>query len=161
MWTSKIEALIAGRPAMLWIACGAVLAAIACAIALAICKRRGRRKDKNPGPTQKAESGIPIRLEVYAGRCRNKTAFLELHHCLTIGSAADCDIVFDDPEVAPQHSRIRLDGSQVYIEDLGSPQGTALDGMRIQGRNRLRDGETISIGPVEFSLSYPCPEQDD
>ena len=101
----------------------------------------------------------PIQIEVYAGRCRNKTASLELHDRLTIGSAADCDIIFDDSEVAPLHSCIRVDGDQVYIEDLGSPQGTALNGMRIQGQNRLRSGETISIGPVEFGLRYARPER--
>lgn len=142
----------AGTLAIVCISCASIAAAAGIA-AWAIHGKRGRNASR------KAGQGIPIQIEVYAGRCRNKTASLELHDRLTIGSAADCDIIFDDPEVAPLHSCISLEGSQLYIEDLGSSRGTALDGMRIQGKNRLRGGETISVGPAEFGLRYAYPDR--
>lgn len=109
------------------------------------------RKKAGSEPRKTGE-GIPLRLEVYAGKCRNKSSVLQLHDCLTVGSASDCDIVFEDPDVADRNSRIRIKDGQLYIEDLNSPRGTALDGMRFQGQNRLRGGEVISIGSVEFSI---------
>lgn len=145
------------RTGVLPVVCMICVAAAVVAVGIAVwavLRKRGGGTSRKARVSQKAGSGIPIQLEVYAGRCRNQTALLELSDCLTIGSSAGCDILFDDPEVAPLHSRIRLTGDQVYIEDLGSPHGTALDGMRIQGQNRLRGGEIISIGPVEFSITF-------
>lgn len=112
------------------------------------------RKKRAGKKTKKAGAGIPLKLEVYVGKCKNRTNCLELSDCLTIGSDGDCDIVFDDADVAGKNSCIRLIEGQIYIEDLNSPRGTALEGMRFQGRNRLQGGETISIGSVEFSVLF-------
>lgn len=107
-----------------------------------------------PEPVRPKNIGIPMRLEIYSGRCRNQSAFLTLTSSLDIGSADYCDIVFDNPEVAAKNSSISFADGQIYIEDLNSPQGTALDGMRIQGKNRLQSGEVISIGSVEFAVFF-------
>lgn len=140
------------RIILIMCAAGAAVAIAAAAAAASVIHKKGRRTD-GPGNPGAAKAGVPLKIEVYSGKCRNRTAFLKLNDCLTIGSAADCDIVFDSREVAAKNSRIRLIGGQIYIEDLDSPQGTALDGMRLQGQNKLRGGEVISIGSVEFSIS--------
>ena len=97
---------------------------------------------------------LPMTLEVYVGRCMNTSPTLYLKDQLVIGSAPTSDIVFDDGDVDPQNSRIRLVDGVVYIEDMSSARGTAIEGMRIQGRNKLRSGNVISIGNVQFSLKY-------
>ncbi|MCM1104973.1 MAG: FHA domain-containing protein [Clostridium sp.] len=98
--------------------------------------------------------GIAMRLEVYAGNCRNKSVLLKLTDSFVIGSAPECGLVFGDADVAPQNSRVFIKNQMIYIEDLNSPSGTALGGMRIQGQNRLRSGDIISIGNVEFSFKF-------
>lgn len=143
-----------GIPVIVWVICVLAAAVAVCIAVWAVQRKKNRKPSRNPGDLGKTESGIPIQLEVYAGNCRNTTPYLTLSDCLDIGSKADCDIIFDDPGVAPLHCRIRFTGSQVYMEDLGSPVGTALDGMRIQGQNRLRGGEVISLGAVEFCIVF-------
>lgn len=143
---------------MLTIVCVVCVVAAVVVVGIAVwailLRKRNENVHRKPKDSRKTGAGIPVQLEVYAGKCRNRTPFLELSDSLTIGSSVECDIIFDDPKVAPLHSRIRLTGNQVYIEDLGSAVGTALDGMRIQGQNRLRGGEVISLGLVEFSILF-------
>ncbi|MBR3040567.1 MAG: FHA domain-containing protein [Lachnospiraceae bacterium] len=97
---------------------------------------------------------LPMTLDVYVGRCLNTTNVVYLKDQLVIGSSPTSDIIFDDGDVEPQNSRIRLVDGVVYIEDMSSARGTAIGGMRIQGRNRLRSGDVISIGNVQFSVKY-------
>lgn len=135
------------------IVCGVVMVIMVFLAVLALLKKNRKKTFLEEG-VSKTEAGVPLRLEIYSGKCRNKTASLMLVENLIIGSSQDCDIVFDDPDMAPKNSRISLVNSQVYIEDLDSPGGTTLDGMRIQRRNKLRGGEVISIGQAEFAVFF-------
>lgn len=150
---SRLGLTVDDKTAMV-IFCGVCAAVALIAVLLAVWAVR-KKGGQRGGDSKAAAPGIPLKLEIYSGRCRNTSALLTLSDCLTIGSGAGCDIIFDNPEVAEENSRIKLADGQVYIEDLDSPQGTTLDGMRFQGRNKLRGGEVISIGPVAFCVSFP------
>jgi pSer/pThr/pTyr-binding forkhead associated (FHA) protein len=66
---------------------------------------------------------------------------------ITIGRAADADLVIDDPGVSEQHARVwRLPGSGFSIVDLGSTSGTFLGANRV-GVALLRDGDLVRLGP--------------
>ncbi len=95
-----------------------------------------------------------LRIEVYNGHCANTSDTFSLSNALVIGSAPQCDVIFADPDVSPVNTKIRLIDGQVYIEDQGTVNGTYLEGMRIPGRNRLRSGDIISIGSVEFAFKF-------
>ena len=95
-----------------------------------------------------------MRIEVYSGHCMNTSDTFSLSNALVIGSSAQCDVIFADTDVSPVNTKIRLIDGQVYIEDQGTVQGTYLEGMRIPGRNRLRSGDIISIGSVEFAFKF-------
>lgn len=97
---------------------------------------------------------ITMKLEVYSGNCVSSQTAILLTDSIVIGSAPECDLVFRDPDVSPQNSRVWIKNQMIYIEDLNSARGTALGGMRIQGQNRLRSGDVISIGNVEFSFKF-------
>lgn len=101
-----------------------------------------------------AMGGIPMRLEVYEGNCTTEASILYLAGELFIGSGPGCNLTFADAGVAPHHAKIVMRNNMIYIEDLNSPTGTYLGGMRIQGQNRLRSGDIISVGNSEFSLKF-------
>lgn len=98
--------------------------------------------------------GIPVELEVLSGRCTTKRKRFYLTQELIIGSAANCDIVFDSKAVSARNTRVFLQKGNIYIEDLKSSRGTAIGGMRIYAPNILRSGEVISIERVAFKLIY-------
>ncbi|MBL0212663.1 MAG: diguanylate cyclase [Myxococcales bacterium] len=63
-----------------------------------------------------------------------------------IGRAQDALVRLIDDGVSRQHARVRLDTDQLWVEDLGSRNGTFVNGVRITDRTPLRDGDKIQVG---------------
>ncbi|HEY7454365.1 MAG TPA: FHA domain-containing protein [Thermoleophilaceae bacterium] len=69
---------------------------------------------------------------------------------LTVGRDPGNDLVLDDPNVSRFHAELtRLDGG-TEVADLGSRNGTRVDGVMIEQRDRLRPGAAIGIGPYRL-----------
>jgi len=86
------------------------------------------------------------RLEVVAGRALGMSILLDDE--LLIGRHADgAGRLADDEEISRSHARISLDRSGFCaIEDLGSTNGTFVNGLRIAGPQTLSLGDTIELG---------------
>lgn len=56
------------------------------------------------------------------------------------------DIPIGQPEVSRRHARFFIDEGHVYIEDLGSTNGTFINGLRISSPQQLRPGDAITVG---------------
>ncbi|GIV66006.1 MAG: FHA domain-containing protein [Chloroflexota bacterium] len=65
---------------------------------------------------------------------------------ITIGRDASNMLVVNDPEVSRRHARIYRQGDKYYLEDLGSTNGTAVNGVRLDAAHALRGGELITLG---------------
>src|ERR1051326_9012621 len=78
---------------------------------------------------------MPIRDGGVIGRERGKVAFF-----------------LDHPHVSRRHARIAVNGDEVLIKDLGSANGTYVNGKRIKGWKPLFPGSRIEVGP--FSLQF-------
>jgi pSer/pThr/pTyr-binding forkhead associated (FHA) protein len=63
----------------------------------------------------------------------------------------EVEIRLDDPFASSRHARIFREGPVVVIEDLGSTNGTYLNGELLSGPQPLHDGDHIRIGDSEFS----------
>jgi hypothetical protein len=64
---------------------------------------------------------------------------------LIIGREETCDVVIPDRQVSRQHARIRLEADQYVLEDLGSKNGTFVNGQELPGPYPLQDGDEIQI----------------
>ncbi len=71
--------------------------------------------------------------------------------CL-LGRRLDCHIHINDQRVSRRHARIRREGEAWQLEDLGSCNGTYINGRRIQGAARLRHGDEVEIGASRFRM---------
>lgn len=67
------------------------------------------------------------------------------HHVVTLGRLPECTVTLNDPNVSRRHAEIRP-GSELTIIDLGSTNGTKVNGLRIEGGRVLIDGDIISLG---------------
>lgn len=67
-----------------------------------------------------------------------------------IGRSQKNEIVLNDPYISNEHVRIWQSGGVYLLEDLGSKNGTFLNGERIAHPFTLRNGDRISFGQVEF-----------
>jgi DNA-binding winged helix-turn-helix (wHTH) protein len=63
-----------------------------------------------------------------------------------IGRDADADVVIDSAKVSRRHARIVVDDGGAVLEDLGSKNGTFLNGERLGGPAHLAHGDEIRIG---------------
>ena len=80
---------------------------------------------------------------------RNKTLHsinLETGREYVIGRIPQADIVVQHPSVSRMHAKIYVRDDGVYLEDLGSANGTFLNGERVQGVVKLSDGAVIQTG---------------
>lgn len=75
------------------------------------------------------------------------------HRMVTIGRSPDCDIVLDDRQVSRIHARVIWCEDHYEIEDLGSKNGTHLNGREVLGRQPLRDGDEIQIA-LRYKLAF-------
>jgi len=68
-----------------------------------------------------------------------------------LGREAGNDIFINEPEVSRRHARLTLQSGNYILEDLGSTNGTRLNGKTVQSRE-LADGDKITIGTtvIEF-----------
>lgn len=69
---------------------------------------------------------------------------------LTIGRTRNNDVVLDDPLVSRQHATLEL-GQQVILRDLGSFNGTFVNGQRVSGSVRLAPGNEVIFGNQTFT----------
>lgn len=65
---------------------------------------------------------------------------------LFLGRDLGNDIVINDPEISRRHSRFAMQGNSFSVEDLGSTNGTFVNGQRLSGAYLLRSGDTITFG---------------
>jgi Protein of unknown function (DUF3662)/FHA domain len=75
---------------------------------------------------------------------------------VVLGRSRSCDVHVADVNVSRRHAEIRQEGATYWIVDLGSTNGTLLNGKRVE-RERLRDGDTVTLGSsdVVFGRSLP------
>ncbi len=68
-----------------------------------------------------------------------------------IGRSPDCDRVIDNIKVSRRHCRLYLEGDSWFVEDLGSSNGTFLNGVKVT-KSKLLSTDTLTIGGIPFSL---------
>ncbi|MGI4757606.1 MAG: FHA domain-containing protein [Janthinobacterium lividum] len=71
---------------------------------------------------------------------------------VVIGRDPKCEEPLDDPLLSWRHARITRSGNRVSVEDLGSRNGTFVDGVRITSPTDLKAGQVIGLGSFQFRL---------
>jgi len=72
-----------------------------------------------------------------------------------IGRGVENEIVIVSKLSSREHALVRREGRRSLLEDLGSTNGTFLNGERIQGSIPLRDGDEVRIGGLTFTFHDP------
>ena len=71
---------------------------------------------------------------------------------MEVGRDPKCEIPLDLPMVSWRHARLTRTPAGILVEDLGSRNGTYLDGIRVTGRVLAKAGQEIGLGSVRFQL---------
>jgi hypothetical protein len=100
------------------------------------------------GPDLRA--GVAPRLEVVAAMGHEPGTALAVGDSATLGRSDSADIQVDDPFASSAHARIFPRGAFMYIEDMGSTNGTFLNGRPLRRPEQLKVADTIRIGDTEY-----------
>jgi hypothetical protein len=95
------------------------------------------------------QSAVMPQLQVIAGPLVGVTFAIPVGFS-TIGREADAHVYLADAEISRRHATLQRDGGRVILTDLGSTNGTSVNGRRLHGSQELRIGDVIRIGPIEL-----------
>jgi pSer/pThr/pTyr-binding forkhead associated (FHA) protein len=106
--------------------------------------------------TTKTISQMVVRLEILEGPQTGKKFKLKKPH-ITIGRN-ETDLVLMDLDVSRVHALIEVLGkSSVFLKDMGSTNGTLVDGKRIQSE-KMSSGDTFVVGSTRLKLTFDAAE---
>lgn len=95
-------------------------------------------------------SGVFPQLEVIAAMGREPGERVDVGDGITLGRSPTADLQIDDPFASSAHARIFLRGEFMYIEDMGSTNGTFLNGRQLHKPEQLKVADIIRIGDTEY-----------
>jgi hypothetical protein len=105
--------------------------------------------------TQPTEAASPVDLgverEVAVLRWNGQRRVLESRRSV-LGRSRDVDVRIDDPNISRRHAEVVQEGSTYWLVDLGSTNGTEVDGKRVK-RARLADGTRFTLGETTVTFS--------
>jgi len=104
-------------------------------------------------PGNGAGNGNNFVLTAVLGNYQGKQFPLKSNHENVIGRDAAADIVFEDSSVSRRHVKIIVQGDDVYVEDLGSTNGTFVGGIKVS-RTKVKAGDLIVIGANMVNVGH-------
>jgi len=75
-----------------------------------------------------------------------------------VGRAPGSALKLAGRNVSRRHARFLRQNGSIYVEDLGSSNGTRVNGERIGGKRRIRPGDLVQIGDWDLALEGPLAE---
>ena len=106
-----------------------------------------RRDRQNDGGLR---AGVAPRLEVVAAMGHEPGTSFDVGDGAMLGRSNGADIRIDDPFASSAHARIFGRGDFMYVEDMGSTNGTYLNGRQLRTAERLKIADVIRIGDSEY-----------
>jgi pSer/pThr/pTyr-binding forkhead associated (FHA) protein len=100
-----------------------------------------------------AQAERPLGLVVTAGPPQIKGVKLALDRTVRIGREPGFELVIADDFVSTKHARVVPGASGPLLEDLGSTNGTILNGSRLRAPKVLKAGDEIALGAVKLTVT--------
>ncbi|MFM8634534.1 MAG: FHA domain-containing protein [Planctomycetia bacterium] len=95
---------------------------------------------------------MTTKLVIASGKSAGKTIAIKRDQLL-VGRAEECDVRPLSDEVSRRHCAVRIEPDVVWVEDLGSRNGTLVNGTKITEKTKVYDGDLIKVGNLELRVS--------
>ena len=103
------------------------------------------RDRRGAAPARAIEANIPTGIELTVAH-RGTIKTYRFGRRILVGRSPTADLRLEDPSVSRLHARIEIREEGVYVEDLGSRNGTMVDGIRVDGSRPLSVDDEIAVG---------------
>lgn len=119
-----------------------------------VSNRASRKAARAAGapPRQARRGGAATALRVLEPAAQKGRTF-PLGDEITVGRAAGCSVTLDDTYVSQIHSRVFTRDGQIFVEDLGSTNGTYLNRAKVQGPMVMQRGDRLQVGSTVMELA--------
>lgn len=102
--------------------------------------------------SRKKERGWTVSVE--RGPKELRGVSIAVHGPIIVGRSPGADIVIGAGYVSGRHARFSLMGQNLFVEDLGSTNGTAVNGQLISAPTALRNKDVVTVGDVAIRVRY-------
>lgn len=92
-----------------------------------------------------------LKLLIVQGRPEGKSLLFPPGEYV-FGRGAECHVRPNSDWVSRQHCLLRVTTDEAWLRDLGSRNGTLVNGVRLCGERRLRAGDQVQVGPLVFEV---------
>ena len=168
---TKQETILGLTPVQIGLIAGAAVLMI---LIIVLIARKSKKKDEEPSPAPapapapyeepegktepapqaQAVSSLMVKLDS-VGLDEAKTYSSPMVDELVIGRVPNKSrLIVPDPKVSGANSKLTYENRVMYIEDLGSTNGTQLNGMKVTGRVVVHQQDTIRIGQTNLRISW-------
>ena len=96
------------------------------------------------------------KLIVASGKSAGRSIAIKRNKLL-IGRAEECDVRPLSEEVSRRHCAGIVGPADAWVQDLGSRNGTLVNGQKIEAKTKLADGDLIRVGSLELKVSCTAP----
>ncbi len=114
--------------------------------------RRDARRAAKPATARRSGRRAAGKLSVVEPAAQKGRTF-PLAEELTVGRAAGCQVTLDDTYASQIHARVFTRDGQLFVEDLGSTNGTYLNRKKVQGPMVMKRGDQLQVGNTVMELS--------
>lgn len=137
-----------------WAELRAPVATAAAAAPAPVSNRPARRAGRAAGAAARPgrRGGAPKALRVIEPAAQQGRTY-PLADELTVGRAAGCSITLDDTYVSQIHSRVFTRDGKIFVEDVGSTNGTYLNRAKVQGPMVMQRGDRLQVGSTVMELA--------
>ena len=115
---------------------------ISAAVAAYVLLVRDRR---GAPPARALDASIPTGIELTVAHAGTIKTY-RFGRRILVGRAPSADLRLDDPRISRLHARIEMRDDGVYVEDLGSRNGTSVDGDPVTEPRRLEADDEVTVG---------------
>jgi pSer/pThr/pTyr-binding forkhead associated (FHA) protein len=108
------------------------------------------KRDRSPKRAPGRKHGPPVLRLIAPPELRGRT--YELGEEITIGRAAGCQVTIDDTYASQLHARVFQRDGKIFVEDIGSTNGTYLNRTKVTGPMVVQRGDQLQIGNTILEL---------
>ncbi|HTW85483.1 MAG TPA: FHA domain-containing protein [Candidatus Sulfotelmatobacter sp.] len=105
------------------------------------------RDRRGPAPAPALEAAIPTGIELTVAHAGTIKTY-RFGRRILVGRSPSADLCLADPRVSRLHARIEMRDDGVYGEDLGSRNGTFVNGVAMTEPRRLEVDDELTVGPA-------------